>query len=288
MLSTFTNAAEKVISVVSETDLNTINVVEGDTFTVQIKVNDAAVIAGAAFTVTYDTANLTLDNVNSPFFGTFDAQVIATPESNTTGGYVTVDSVNYYSPQVVASATNGSMLAAARFDDGSGTNELLFTLTFTATGSPGDYPISVRQSVIDNVDAGYDAEGESLPFFVGIGDGTYPTHTVDTINGINDCVVTVTAQLIETVADLIDDNWEITNRPDGVAADATDVLDYFTATGDYDRDGYSDYQEYLNFVNGEVDPANNSYNPAIDNAANGTGYKNIGNLIPIISTLLLN
>lgn len=292
LLSTFTNAAEKVISVVSETDLNTINVVEGDTFTVQIKVDNASVIAGAAFTVTYDIANLSLNDITSTYFGTFDAQVIDTPEEDGPGGYVTVDSVKYYSPQVVNPISTGSMLAAVRIDNGSGENALLFTLTFQATGSSGVYPISVTQSVITNTNAGYtdnpDDITNRIPFFVGIEGDTYPTHTVDTINGINDCVITVTPQFIETIADLIDDNWEITNRPDGVAANAADVLDYYTATGDYDRDGYSDYQEYLNFVNGEVDPENNSYNPAIDNAANGTGYKNVGNLIPIISTLLLN
>lgn len=285
--STTSTAADKTISLLTDSGLGTIDVVEGHTFTAQVTVDDASVIAGASFTVTYDTANLTLDNVNSSFFGTFDAQVIATPESDTTGGYVTVDSVKYYSPQVVASVTNGSMLAAARFDNGSGTNALLFTLTFTATGSPGVYPISVSQSVITNVDAGYTAAPDDtnnlIPFFVGIDGDASPTHTVSTINAL---AVTVSAEFVDTDSDGIDDNWEITYQPNVVNTDDTDLLDYFTTTGDYDRDGYSDYQEYLN--QNETDPRGAAYIPTIKNASGGTGWRlsNGAKIIPIITTLL--
>lgn len=291
LLSTFANAADKVISIVSETDLSTINVVEGDYFTVQIKVDDASVIAGAAFTVTYDTANLFLNDIVSTYFQTFDAQVLNTPEQDETGGYITVDSVKYYSPQVVNPTPTGSMLAAARFDNGSGIDVLLFTLTFQATGNSGVYPISATQSVITNTNAGYTADPgdmtNRIPFFVGIEDETYPTHTVDTTNGINDCVVTVTPQFIETIADLIDDDWEIANRPDGVAADATDVLDYFTATGDYDKDGYSDNQEYLNDENGLKDPLGEFFHPAEKNKSGGTGFKPRTGILPAVYQLLL-
>ncbi|MFT5697856.1 MAG: hypothetical protein ACI8ZB_000710 [Desulforhopalus sp.] len=285
LLSTFTNAAEKVISVVSATDLNTINVVEGDIFTVQIKVDNASVIAGAAFTVTYDTTNLSSNEVTSTYFGTFDAQVIDTPEEDGTVGYITVDSVKYYSPQVVNPISTGSMLAAVRIDNGSGEDALLFTLTFQATGSSGVYPISVTQSVITNTSAGYTADPDdvdnNIPFFVGIDGDTYPTHTVNTIN---DCVVTVSAEFIDDDGDLIDDNWEIAYLPFGVAANAEDILDYFTATGDYDKDGYSDYQEYLN--RNERDPQEYMYNPTIINAPNGTNYKAIPSILPAISVLL--
>lgn len=94
--------------------------------------------------------------------------------------------------------------------------------------------------------------------------------------------------IIEGDIDDIDDNWEIDNRPDGVAENAINVLDYFTKTGDYDRDGYSDYQEYLNFTNNESDPGNNFYDPTFVNAPGGSGYSKRGGIVPIISTLLLN
>jgi hypothetical protein len=287
VVSTIASAAEKVISIVSETNIHTINVVVGDTFTVHIKVDDASVVAGAAFTVTYDTANLTLNDITSTFFGTFDAQLIDTPEDDGSGGYITVDSVKYYSPQIVNPIATGSMLAAVRFNNGSGLDESLFTLTFQATGTTGVYPISATQSVITNTNAGYTANSDDItnriPFFVGIDGDTYPSHIVNTISG---CTVTVSALFIDYDGDLIDDNWEIAYRPDEVANDATDVLDYFTATGDYDRDGYSDYQEYLN--RNETDPENNIYNPKIDNASGGTGYSVKRIFPPGINLLLLN
>jgi hypothetical protein len=280
-------AADKTISLSSESGLNTIDVVEGHTFTVQITVDNASAIAGASFTITYDTANLTLDNVNSSFFQTFNAQLITTTESDATGGYITIDYVRYYSPQVVATTTNGSMLAAARFDNGSGTDAGLFTLTFTATGSLGVYPISVSQSVITNVDAGYTANPDDIdnfiPFFVGIDGETYTTHNVSTINAV---AVTMIAEFVDSDSDGIDDNWEITYLPNGVDEDDTDVLDYFTTTGDYDRDGYSDYQEYLN--QNETDPNRPAYIPTIKDASGGTGWTLSAGakIVPIITTLL--
>ena len=285
--STIASAAEKVISIVSETDLSTINVVAGDSFAVHLKVDDASMIAGAAFTVTYDTTNLALSNITSTFFGTFDTQLIDTPEEDGSGGYITVDSVKYYSPQVISPNSTGSMLAAVRFHNGSGLDESLFTLTFQATGSTGVYPISVIKSVITNTTAGYTANPEDItnriPFFVGIEGDTYPSHTVNTINS---CTVTVSTQFVDIDRDLIDDNWEITYRPSGVASDATDVLEHFTATGDYDRDGYSDYQEYLNQY--ETDAEGDPYIPTIKNAANGTGYVIKRIFPPAINALLLN
>jgi hypothetical protein len=283
--STTASAAVKVITLLSDSDSSTIAATEGDSFTVQITVDSGSEIAGASFTVTYDTNNLTLDEVESSFFGTFADQIV-TPES------VTVDTETYYSPLVYAASTGGSMLAAARIDNGSTDDTLLFTLTFSATGSSGTYPISVSQSVITNVDAGYtsdpDDEDNLIPFFVGIDGDTYPTHTVSTINAVT---VTVSAEFVDTdnngAGDGIDDNWEIANRPDGVNADDDDVLEYYTATDDYDGDGYSDYQEYLNSVNGETDPDGASYDPAMKNASGGTGYIAPRISLPAVNLLLL-
>lgn len=281
--STTATAADKTITLLSDSS-STIDVVKGSTFTVQVIVDDASIIAGASFTVNYNTTNVTLDGISSSFFGTFASQGIDTPE---TGGYVTVDSVNYYSPQVVSTSTGGSMIAAARFDNGTGENAVLFTLTFNATGNPGDYSISVNQSVIINVDAGYTANPNHtdnlIPFFVGIEGGTYPTHTVSTINAL---AVTITIK--DEDSDGIDDNWEISKRLDSVAYDATDVLNYYTATGDYDGDGYSDYQEYLNDQNDETDPVGTLFDPSEENASGGIGYIAIRFTLPAVNMLLLN
>ncbi|BHH85097.1 hypothetical protein [Desulforhopalus sp. 52FAK] len=282
--STTVTAADKTISLLSDAGLSTIDVTKGNSFTVQLKVDDASEIAGASFTVTYDTDNITLNGVTSQFFGTFDDQAIDTPDTDAIGGYVAVDSVNYYSPLVLASATdNGSMLAAARFDNGSGIDETLFTLTFRATGSTGIYPISVSQSTINNVDAGYDEAGESIPFFVGIDNDTYLSYNDCTVNA-----VTVTVKIVDNDSDGIDDDWEIEYNPDGLGINDDGVLDYFTATGDYDNDGYSDYQEYVNAQNGETDPDGGSYNPTVENAPNGTGYVAKRIIPPGINLLLLN
>ena len=43
-------------------------------------------------------------------------------------------------------------------------------------------------------------------------------------------------------------------------------------TSDYDRDGYTDRQEFLNQLNGETDPKGGEYDPKILNAPGGTGY----------------
>ncbi len=63
--------------------------------------------------------------------------------------------------------------------------------------------------------------------------------------------------------DNIDDNWEVTYFGDLITADDTT---------DYDGDGYSDLQEFINHNNGETDPEGYIYDPTIKNIAGGTGY----------------
>ncbi len=63
--------------------------------------------------------------------------------------------------------------------------------------------------------------------------------------------------------DGIDDNWELKWFSNLITANQ------FT---DFDNDGYSDLQEYLNNLANEMDPKNNPYNPTVKNAPGGTGY----------------
>lgn len=255
LYATIVSAADKVLSIVSGTGTNTLTVTQGDPITLEVRVDDASVIAGASFTITYDTANLLLSDVSSTFFDTFVNQSIPTPNDQ---GYVTVDTDNYSSPLVDNPVATGSMLAAARVNNGTGTDATLFILSFELIGNTGTYPVSIVQSVISNVAAGYPEAGEGIPFLVGIDGTSYPTHNVTTING---CTLTVTPPFVDTDGDGIDDNWETTYFGNLTTADAS---------SDFDNDGYTDYQEYLN--RNETDPSDGSYDPKVQNAPGGTGY----------------
>lgn len=263
-------AADKELSLFHGTGVSTLNVITGDTITLNVVIDDASVVAGASFTVTYDTTNLTLDSVESTFFGTFVSQSIPTPSDQ---GYVEVDGQQFFSPIVdnvvsgltQSSVATGSMLAAARVDNGSGTNVAIFSLSFIANGA-GTFPVTIVQSKLNNADAGYNPDGEFIPFFVGIVEtDSYTTHDVPTING----ATLVVGDFVDTDGDGIDDNWEIANLPDGYTGDP---LDAFSRNGDYDGDGYSDYDEYLNrYI---LDPLGKPFNPTVVNAPGGIGYEN--------------
>lgn len=278
------HAADKTITLLSDAGDDTVVATLGNTFTVQVQVADVSTpgtedIAGAAFTITYDTSNLDLTGVTSSFFDTFTSQGITTPNSD---GSVTVDSVNYYSPIVENQATSGSMLAAARVDNGPSGTQVIFTLTFNTTGTRGNYPISVAQSVISNTAAGYDENGEFIPFFVGISGDTYPTHDVTTITGLT---ATVAAEDFD--GDGIADEWELDYLPDGANPSDSDALDYYTATGDYDGDGYSDLVEYQNRDLTDLD-GSSAYDPAYINTPGGPGWKSKVNIIPTLLPILLD
>lgn len=260
-------SATKTLSLRSLQGAGTIAVNEGEVIQVQVSVDNASEVAGASFTIAYDTANLSLTSVGSSFFGTFVNQNIPTPSDL---GYIIIDGVKYTRPLAInkdvsglsGSIPTGSMLAAARVDNGSGTNARLFVLNFALTGRPGTYPIAIKESIISNTDAGYSASGEAIPFLVGIGSGgTYITHSVAAINN-----ATIVISIVDTDGDEISDLWETDNAPSG----PTDPLGVFSKTGDYDKDGYSDYVEYMNRFT--VDPLGNPFNPIVKNAPGGEGY----------------
>lgn len=245
-------AADKVLSVVATaTSASTATSYRGQTINVDIRVNDAAMVAGASFTVTFDATNLALTGVSSTFFNSFANQGLSP-------SMVTVNNLTYYSPVVTNPVTAGAMLAAARTSNGTGENVSLFTLSFLVKGSSGGYPISIAQSRITNTNAGYDGTtGELLQFLVGVDGTTYPVHTV-----------TVTPFMLiisntDADQDGLPDEWEVFYFGDTPTANDK---------SDWDRDGYTDLQEYLNQANNETDPAGGVYDPKLMNAPGGSGY----------------
>ncbi len=142
-----------------------------ETVQVQISVDDPTGVAGAAFTITYDTDNITLTGITSTFFDTFqnqwnDISPVPDPMPPTS---VEVDGVAYDQPLIKNDLTSGAMLAAARSVPADSSNNILFTLSFELNeGAPhGIYSVGITQSIINNTDAGYDESGEYIPVLMG-------------------------------------------------------------------------------------------------------------------------
>ncbi|MCI5188333.1 MAG: hypothetical protein D3905_00770 [Candidatus Electrothrix sp. AS4_5] len=245
----------------------------GDSIAVEITAQEynQETVAAAVFTVTYNADQLVLNSIDSDFFSTFLEQWNATyPIPNPLPPVsVEINGQTYTRPLVFHNDDGTSQgkirLAAARAKAGMPT--VLFTLHFTVknTATTGIYPLSIEPTVVNNTAAGYDAAGEAVSMLIGAVEGetnlalAYPAYSPDIVNGS----VAIQEGVLDTDNDGIDDNWEKSFFND---------LTSLTATGDFDQDGYSDVQEYLNDLNGQNDPQGNSYNPKVKNAPNGTGY----------------
>ncbi len=92
---------------------------------------------------------------------------------------------------------------------------------------------------------------------MGVGAGTYPAHTVQVDS------FTLTITIPDGDKDGIPDDWEVLHFSDTTTANEK---------SDYDRDGYTDLQEYLNWANNETDPAGGVFDPNLTNAPGGIGY----------------
>lgn len=152
------------------------------------------------------------------------------------------------------------MHAAARPDNGTGTRVALFTLSFLVKGPFDNYPVSIpifiSSSYISNAAAGYAVGGESIPYLLGVGAGTYPAHTVE----VDSFVLTNT--IPDGDGDGMPGDWEVLHFSDTTTANGK---------SDYDRDGYTDLQKYLNWANNETDPVGGTFDLKLTNAP-GVGY----------------
>ena len=144
-----------------------------ETIQIPITVDDPVGIAGAAFTITYDTDNLYLSDIQSDFFDTFDKQWGAlTPAPDPyPPSSVVVDSITYPQPLLQNLVTGtGVMIAAARCSaETSPSKTTLFTLSFTLKpgASTGTYEISIIPTTLNDTSAGYSAGGETIDLLIG-------------------------------------------------------------------------------------------------------------------------
>lgn len=147
--------------------------ITGDTIQIPIAVDNPVGIAGAAFTIEYDTDNLILSEIQSDFFAAFSNQwaALSPPPNPFPPTSVTVDSVTYTQPLLNNLVPgSGMLISAARCKaETIPANTTLFTLSFMLkTGAPAStYSIHVISTRIHNSEAGYTAQGEAIPILTG-------------------------------------------------------------------------------------------------------------------------
>ncbi|MCI5120005.1 MAG: hypothetical protein D3908_02200 [Candidatus Electrothrix sp. AUS4] len=108
-------------------------------------------------------------------------------------------------------------------------------------------------------------------------DGSLVDHTYTIAPASADCTVTASFRELDSDGDGVDDAWEMQYFGNLTTADATT---------DYDRDGYTDLQEYLNNLNGETDPKGGAYDPTVRNAPRGTGWSKGAGVLHSVLLLL--
>jgi hypothetical protein len=147
---------------------------KGDTARVDITVDDATGITGAAFTIVYDTDKLDMF-VTSDFFDTFTEQGFDYYDGMGTDGKVD----GFDSPMVTNEvAGTGTIIAATNAATATGgTNTTLFTLEITAAEDVQNgetYDITIIPTTLNNTAAGYDATGEQIdPLIEARDDGSF-------------------------------------------------------------------------------------------------------------------
>ena len=141
------------------------------TVQITVAVDNPGTIAAAAFTLTYDGSKITLTNVQSTFFDTFQNQwnnLIPVPNPLPPTG-VDVGGVVFTQPLMKNTVSSGAMISAVRCTPADGSNNTLFTLSFVLNenADPGTYIVGITSSSIRNTAAGFDSNGETIPILTG-------------------------------------------------------------------------------------------------------------------------
>ena len=227
------------------------------TLQVPIAVSDPTGIAGAAFTLEYNTDALTVD-IESTFFDTFASQFAGTQAPTS----VEVDGQTYIQPLVTNDVSGtGTRIAAARAVAADGSSSTLFKLNVSLIqgANAGSYLVSIVQTELNNTAAGYSADGEPIPFLVGaLADEANLALAFPEIQVTARTPGIVTFDGTDRDGDGLPDSVE-TNT--GTFVDSTD-----TGTDpdnpDTDNDGYSD----------GVEVDNQNLDPFTDDPPGGTDY----------------
>ncbi|MEA3358467.1 MAG: cohesin domain-containing protein [Thermodesulfobacteriota bacterium] len=267
LLSSTPDAAHSEILAVAN-----VTAVPGETIIVPITIDQPEKILGAAFTICFDSQYLTIVDIQSSFFETFANQWSSivpapnpTPPSN-----ITVGGINYTQPLLYKQCSCGYMVAGVRAQYKAGVTTM-FEIQFAVdTNIPeGIYSISITNSIISNTAAGYSDSGEWIPMLIGQG--------YDIYSYCNDGSITIQAVIEDSDGDGIPDAWEF------FYFENLTIANQFS---DFDKDRYTDIQEFLNQQNNELDPDGNPYNPKQINAPSGTGYIETTDISSILLLLL--
>jgi len=285
-----------------------------ETLTIPITVNNPEGVSGAAFTIVYPSA-LTI-TVSSEFFDTFYSQfdpLVTTGVPNPDGGEygvsifpvlddmavptgevinipAVVDSVHYYQPLITNSVATGAMVSAARCVPGpAGGPAVLFSLAVQLKDgeAAGIYPIQIIPTELNNTNAGYAPEGETIDlviasdpaqpvesaFTVLLDDVGYETNVINGQvefapvdsdgDGLSDAAEDegcTDPNDADTDNDGIADGVEDTNQNGAVDTGETNPC-----LIDTDSDGIQDGTE-LGYISGHADTDVGVFQPDLDNA----------------------
>ncbi|MCW5198756.1 hypothetical protein VU06_03295, partial [Desulfobulbus sp. F3] len=181
----------------------------------------------------------------------------------------------------------GGTLSGSTYTTGAITGNCAVTASFTlnsytvtpSAGSGGTISPDTAQTVDHGATTPFTVtpdEGYSIASVTGC-NGSLNGNTYTTGAITADCAVTAFFRETDSDGDGIDDAWEEYWFGDLTTA---------SASSDYDKDGYSDLQEYLNALAGQNDPAGAPCNPKEKNAPGGTGYRNPMAWLPAVKLLL--
>ncbi|MEX0321992.1 MAG: hypothetical protein AB3N63_07525 [Puniceicoccaceae bacterium] len=147
-----------------------------DPVVVPVTVDDSSGIIGAAFMISFDTSALSA-SVTSDFFEPFLLQLEDAESLDDADNFGEIDNVQYDSP-IVANLIPGEGLAVSgiRLEPADGSNTTLFHIAFSKLDeeTDGSFPVVIAPLSIMNVNAGYPAEGMTVPALVGLDGEDYP------------------------------------------------------------------------------------------------------------------